>query len=202
MEMRGKPKIWINREFKPATQFKRLLYFYLLLAALLGILPWYIPMLVFASYLVKITVTIPISAILIFTVSWIPKYYETITYRLAKDEILWRRGVWFKHTGVVPYNRITNIDVSQGPISRRLGIGTLKIHTAGYSGTAGAEVRIEGIGNFEELKDVIMELVKRRKPTAVETYEEEPKPPIEDINIKILNELEKIRRLLERTLEK
>ncbi|MEM2082887.1 MAG: PH domain-containing protein [Nitrososphaerota archaeon] len=32
-------------------------------------------------------------------------------YKLTEDEIIWKRGVWFKSTGIVPYNRITNIDV-------------------------------------------------------------------------------------------
>ncbi|KYH42367.1 MAG: membrane protein [Candidatus Bathyarchaeota archaeon B63] len=200
--MHERSGIRINEEFKPAPQFKRLYYIYLLLITLFGVLTWYIPVLFFPPPAVKVIITIPVIAVLAFAAGWIPKYYESITYRLAEDEILWRRGVWFKHAGVVPYNRITNIDVCQGPISRILGIGTLKIQTAGYSGTVRAEIRIEGIENLEELKNVIMELVKRKKPVAIETYEEEPKPRGEDINVKILSELKRIRRLLEKTLEK
>jgi len=199
--MKEKLKIKIGEEFKPAPQFKKLYYIYLLLAIIFAILWWYLPVLLFNPFEVKVGITIPILAILIFIAYWIPKYYETMVYKLSKDEIVWRRGVWFKKTGIVPYNRITNIDIGQGPISRMLGIASLKIQTAGYSGPSGgfgspAEMKIEGVEQFEELRELIMEFVKGKKPVAIETYEEE------NIDLKILNELVKIRKLLEKSSEK
>jgi membrane protein YdbS with pleckstrin-like domain len=121
-----------------------------------------------------------------------------MVYKLTKDEIEWRRGVWFKKTGIVPYNRITNVDILQGPFSRMLGIASLKIQTAGYSAPSGgfssmAEIRIEGMEDFEELREMMMKFVRGRKPMAVETYEED------DIDLKILKELMKIRKLLEKS---
>ncbi len=79
-----------------------------------------------------------------------------------------------------------------------LGIASLKIQTAGYSAPSGgsAEIRIDGMEQFEELRDLIMEFVRGKKPVAVETYEEE------NINSKILNELIKIRELLESSSRK
>ena len=82
-----------------------------------------------------------------------------------------------------------------------LGIASFKIQTAGYSGPSGgfgrpAEIKIEGIEQFEELREFIMEFVRGKKPVAVETYEEER------IDLKILNELVKIRKLLEKPSEK
>ena len=53
-------------------------------------------------------------------------------YELKDDEMSWKRGVWFRRTGILPYNRITNLDVIQGPVMRMLGISTLSIQTAGY----------------------------------------------------------------------
>ncbi len=187
-------KIKIGEEFKPAPQFKKLYYIYLVLAAIFGILTWLIPVSLLVPFEVTLGISIPILATLIFAACWIHKYYESIAYKLTENEIIWRRGVWFKNTGIVPYNRITNVDITQGPISRRLGIATLKIQTAGYSGRQPrAEIRIEGIEQFEELRELIMEFVKGKKPVAVETYEEE------DINLKILNELVKIRKILEKS---
>ena len=201
MNVREKLKIKIGEEFKPAPQFKKLYYIYLLLVILFAILWWYLPVLFFTPFEVKVGITIPILAILIFVAYWITKYYGTMAYKLTKDEIVWRRGVWFKKTGIVPYNRITNIDIEQGPISRMLGIASLKIQTAGYSAPSGrfgspAEMKIEGVEQFEELKELIMEFVRGKKPVAIETYEEE------NIDLKILNELVKIRKLLEKSSEK
>jgi len=193
--MRGGLKIKIDEEFKPAPQFKKLYYTYLMLGILFGVLPWYIPVLLFAPSKITLAISIPILAILIFIAYWISKYYDTIVYKLTENEITWRRGVWFKKTGIVPYNRITNIDIAQGPISRKLGIAALKIQTAGYSGQAGAEIKIEGIEEFEELRGLIMGFVKGERPVAVEIYGEE------NIDLKILNELIKIRKLLEKSLQ-
>lgn len=195
--MRENQKIKIGEEFRPAPQFIKLYYFYLLLSIVFGILTWYIPVLLFAPFVVILGFLLPILAILIFVSYWIPKYYDTMLYKLTQYEIVWRRGVWFKNTGIVPYNRITNIDIVQGPISRSLGIASIKIQTAGYSGPSGgggmlAEIRIEGMEQFEELRELIMGFVRGKKPVSVETYDE-------DISLRILDELVKIRGLMEST---
>ena len=188
-------KTKIGEEFKPAPQFKTLYYIYFLAFAVSCILIFF-PMLFFTP-IIALGISIPILAVLIFVIYWIQKYYDTMTYKLTENEMTWRRGVWFKKTGVVPYNRITNIDIAQGPISRMLGIASLKIQTAGYSapasGLGSAEIRIEGMEQFEELRELVMEFVRGKKPVAVETYEEE------DTNLKILDELVKIRELLEKS---
>ena len=65
---------------------------------------------------------------------WVDIYYESMWYELREDEINWKRGVWFRTTGIVPYNRITNLDVRQGPFMRALGISNLALQTAGTPG--------------------------------------------------------------------
>jgi membrane protein YdbS with pleckstrin-like domain len=190
-----KDKQKIGEEFKPSPKLKKLYYIYLISVTIFGILPWYIPVLIFVPFFeIKLIISIPILITLIFISYWISKYYDTIVYKLTENEIIWKRGVWLKNTGIVPYNRITNIDITQGPIARRLGIATLKIQTAGYSGQQirWEEMRIDGIEEFEELKELIMDFVRSKKPIAVETYEEE------NIYFKILNELVKIREILEK----
>ena len=98
--------------------------------------------------------------------------------------------------GVVPYNRITNIDIKQGPISRNLGIASLKIQTAGYSAASSSgtfsEIKIDGMEKYLVVRDIIMEFVRGKKPIAVETYEES------NLYNKVLEELVKIRKLLEK----
>jgi len=198
-------QIKIGEEFKPSSQFRKLYFIYLIFTIPFVVLIWYIPIIIFAPFIVLVIVSlvvlIPILVILIFTAYWIPKYYDTMLYKLTNTEITWRRGVWFKKTGIVPYNRITNVDISQGPISRGLKIASLKIQTAGYSapssgGFGSAEIKIDGMEQFEELREIIMELVRGKRPEAVETYEEE------NINLKIFNELVKIRELLEKSPRK
>jgi len=190
-------EIRIGEEFKPSPKFMKLYFIYYLFTIIVAFLPWYIPMVILAPPVASVSISLVFIPMIIFAGAWIPKYYNSIAYKLTEHEIIWRRGVWFKYTGIVPYNRITNIDVAQGPISRRLGIASLKIQTAGYSaGKARAELRLDGIERFEELRDLIMSFVKKRKPAAVEVFEEE------ELDQRILDELVKIRKLLENCVKR
>jgi membrane protein YdbS with pleckstrin-like domain len=198
-------KIQLGKEFGPSIKLKNLYYIYLMLILVFGILSWYLPTIVmvyfFSSQTIKIIVMvitiIPLAAILIFTLYWIPKYYGSIYYKMTETEITWNRGVWFKTIGVVPYNRITNIDVKQGPLSRGLGLASLKIQTAGYSVSSASgsfsEIKIDGMENYSEIRDILMDLVRGKKPVAVETYE----TPDQD---SVMEEIIKIRKILEEKL--
>jgi len=104
-----------------------------------------------------------------FTVLWAHLYFDTVIYNLNETEIAWRRGVWFRQTGIVPYNRITNVDIVQGPVMRFFGISDLRIQTAGYSAKATAEIRLNGIADPTPLRDVIMGYVRERPPVAAVT---------------------------------
>ena len=131
---------------------------------------------------------------------WVGLYFENMWYELRDDEINWKRGVWFRTTGIVPYNRITNLDVRQGPFMRYLGISTLAIQTAGYSGQAVAsEIRIEAIEHAEELREVIRSMVRgsteRDNGTGNRTVPSMSTTPVDQ---QILAELKSIRALLEK----
>jgi membrane protein YdbS with pleckstrin-like domain len=187
----------IGDDLRPAEQFRSLYYIYLVIVFLVLFVIIYLPVMVFAPIFATAIATIiflvPLLIVVSLTIYWIPKYYDTIIYRLTGSEMTWRRGVWFRKTGVVPYNRITNVDIDQGPVSRKLGIASIKIQTAGYSAPSqrSSEIRIEGMKNFEELRERIIGLVRGKKPVAVETYEEVG-------GSDVLKELVKIRRLLEK----
>jgi hypothetical protein len=91
---------------------------------------------------------------------WIWKYYESIWFELKDDEVSWKRGVWFRQTGIVPYDRITNIDIYQGPLMRYFGFSLIKLQTAGYSGQYKAEITLEGIVEAEELRETLRSLIR------------------------------------------
>ena len=61
---------------------------------------------------------------------WIHAYYRSARFVLTADEIVVERGVWWRRKDIVPYNRITNLSVVQGPISRALGLATIRVQTA------------------------------------------------------------------------
>ena len=133
---------------------------------------------------------------------WVKLYYQSMWYELHEDEMRWKRGVWFRTTGIVPYNRITNLDLKQGPVMRWLNISTLSIQTAGYSGQAVPEIRIEAIEHAEELRELVRTLV-RQSGSGVHNDGTGTSPPVQSAtgsmstNLLMLDELKKIRFLLE-----
>ena len=198
----------VGEEVKPHPDLKVLYYSYLLIPAAivfgLVIIPSIIASFLYLRLVYAILVTFslltPFFLVVGFVAFWIRRYYSSISYLFTEDEIIAERGVWWKRKSVVPYNRITNIDVIQGPLSRRFGLGTVRVQTAGYSGTGGAgrvaELSILGVKNFEEVRDFITSLVKGIKPVAVEA---EVKPiTLRDLILQILAELRRIREVVEK----
>lgn len=198
----------VGEEVRPHPDLRLLYYSYLLIPAaiLFGliIVPSVIASFLYLRFVQAVLVALflltPFFSIVGFTALWIPRYCSSLSYLFTKDEIIAERGVWWKRKSVVPYNRITNIDVVQGPLSRRFGLGNVKVQTAGYSGTSGAgkigELSILGVKNFEEIRNFITNLVKGIKPVAVEA-EAEP-VTLRDLILQMLVELRKIRETVEK----
>jgi membrane protein YdbS with pleckstrin-like domain len=161
----------------------------------------YVPVALFSDMPAVFSVIILGGIFLLFALLWywVGLYYESMWYELREDEINWKRGVWFRTTGIVPYNRITNLDVRQGPFMRFLGISNLAIQTAGYSGQAVAEIRIEAIEHAEELRELIRSMVRGSPAHDDGTGSSTPSSisgtPVDQ---QILGELKSIRSLLEK----
>lgn len=62
---------------------------------------------------------------------WPPLEYRHASYRLDRLGLEIRKGVYWRHVIHVPRSRVQHTDVSQGPVERRYGLGTLVIYTAG-----------------------------------------------------------------------
>jgi membrane protein YdbS with pleckstrin-like domain len=141
-----------------------------------------------------------ILVLVILFLVWTKLYYERMRYELLEDEVRWRRGVWFRATGIVPYNRITNIDIKQGPVMRALNISNVSLQTAGYSGAAVPEIRIEGIVQAEELREQIRNLVRGSTKSDDGTGTGSPGQEYKKTGYdrEILLELQKIRELIEK----
>lgn len=128
---------------------------------------------------------------------WIGAFYETVYYRVTEEDIEYKRGVWFKQRTEVPYNRITNIGAKQGPVQRSVGCGQIDVQTAGSSDKNGPELKIKGVEDYEKIQREIVKRIRGSKPsTAGETFaaEDETSGSPSD---EILQELKKIRLLLE-----
>ena len=191
----------LNTRFKPAPSM--MTWFRVNIAIGLGLILLfsYIPVALFGEMppIFSVVVLGLTAFVYILLWIWVGLYYESMSYELREDEINWKRGIWFRTTGIVPYNRITNLDVRQGPLMRALGISSLAIQTAGYSGQAVPEIRIEAIEHAEELRELIRSQVRGCSSHDDGTGSAKPatSPSCVPTDQQILAELQQIRSLLE-----
>ena len=72
--------------------------------------------------------------------------YRSWAFLETEDELHVQQGIWFKSRTIVPFGRVQHIDLGQGPVERRFGVGTLTLHTAG---TRSSVVSLPGLA-YEE----------------------------------------------------
>lgn len=78
-----------------------------------------------------------------------PLHYRHTSYRVDAQGIEIRRGINWRVVINVPRSRVQHIDVSQGPLDRRYGLGTLVLYTAG---TDHAKVELAGLEHGRALR--------------------------------------------------
>ncbi len=90
-----------------------------------------------------------------FSAFWPSLTFRYTSWRLDTEGLEIRRGVLWRHRITIPLGRVQHADVSQGPLQRPFGIGTLIIHTAG---TQHASIPLEGLAyeTAVELRDLIV----------------------------------------------
>ena len=91
----------------------------------------------------------------IFFIPLIPLYfrYHTMRYRFDEEGISMRWGVLFRREIHLTYSRIQDIHLVSNAVERWLGLARIKIQTA--SGSAKAEMTIEGIRAYAALRDFL-----------------------------------------------
>jgi uncharacterized membrane protein YdbT with pleckstrin-like domain len=129
-------------------------------------------------------------------------YYRSLSYEVQDDEVIVRAGIWTKSVKHVPYRTVTNLTVKRDILDRWLfGLGTLNIQTAGMSGQTGAEERLVGLANVQEVYEMVVTELRRFRgamaPTAAEV-EGVPVVASADALSAILAEVRTIRQMLEK----
>jgi len=94
---------------------------------------------------------------------WPAIAYRYTSYRVDQPGIEIRRGVYWRKVINVPRTRVQHTDVSQGPLERSHGLGTLVIYTAG---TDHARVTLSGLDHTVALR-IREHLLPREQSDAV-----------------------------------
>lgn len=78
--------------------------------------------------------------------------YFTFGYRFGGEDLLIRSGLLFRNERVLPYTRIQNVDLVQGPLHRLLKVAIVRLETASGS-DAEAEIRVLSIDAVERIRE-------------------------------------------------
>ncbi len=91
----------------------------------------------------------------LFPVVLVPRFfrYYTLHYRFDNEGISARWGILFRKEIHLTYSRIQDIHLRSNFVERWLSLGRVEIQTA--SGSAKAELTVEGLLEFEEVRDFL-----------------------------------------------
>jgi putative membrane protein len=89
----------------------------------------------------------------VFTLPYLYFRYHTLRYRFDDEGIHMKVGILFRREVNLTYARIQDIHLRSGLIQRWFGLANVQIQTA--SGSAGAELVIEGFKEYEAIRDFL-----------------------------------------------
>ncbi|HYV26692.1 MAG TPA: PH domain-containing protein [Candidatus Eisenbacteria bacterium] len=98
-----------------------------------------------------------------FPILIIPHYfkYHTLRYRFDAEGISMRWGILFRREIILNYSRIQDIHLSSNVVERWLGLARIQVQTA--SSSAGAEMTIEGLLEYEMIRDFLYSKMRGMK---------------------------------------
>ena len=116
-------------------------------------------------YLLSCVAALPLLPVLVLP-AWF-RYY-TMRYKFTSEGISMRWGILFRREVIVNYARIQDIHLRSNLVERWLGLAKVLVQTA--SGSSSAELTIEGLKEYEAVRDFLyskMRGVKDYAPAAV-----------------------------------
>ena len=103
-------------------------------------------------------VLIPIvPLVLIFGFWLIQKYLDNLRCTLTERTMELRRGVLSRVESTIPLEKITDLQMYQGPIMRAMGLYGFKVETAGQTTAAGSLMSIVGIVDAPAFRQAVLE---------------------------------------------
>jgi len=101
-------------------------------------------------YIIRAICTGPFAVVLL---PYLYFRFHTLRYRFDAEGIHMKVGILFRREVNVTYARIQDIHLSSGFVQRWFELADVQIQTA--SGSAGAELTIEGFKEFEAIRDFL-----------------------------------------------
>ncbi len=121
---------------------------------------------------------------------WIPPFHKSLLYEISDDSIVISKGVLWKIKTAVPFSKIANVNIKQGPLQKIFKLGTVNIiaaedeeHRWSYP-----DIQFVDIKLAEETRSEILRRIKSNKAN------QKPELPLSESD---LTDKEKIQYLME-----
>lgn len=143
-----------------------------------------------------------------FTYALVRLDYEMRWYLATDRSLRIREGVWRVSEMTMTFANVQNLTIEQGPVQRLLGIADLHVKTAGGGGSpdlhGAREGRVEslhegyfrGVDNAEEIRDLILALLKRYRDAGLGDPEDARRDDAVSAARELLAEARALRRAL------
>jgi uncharacterized membrane protein YdbT with pleckstrin-like domain len=104
-----------------------------------------------------------------FFIPLVPLYfrYHTMRYRFEAEGVSMRWGILFRREVNLTYARIQDIHLTSNFVERWLGLAKVQVQTA--SGSSTAEMTIEGLPQFEAIRDFLYSRMRGARDRAAAT---------------------------------
>lgn len=116
-----------------------------------------------APVLLRYYTIVSLAALIAFPIVWLVEFfkYETLKYKFDDDGVSMSWGILFRREINLTYRRIQDIHVTRNIIQRWMGLATVSVQTA--SGSATPEMQIEGVLEYEALRDFLYSKMRGAK---------------------------------------
>ncbi len=124
--------------------------------------------------------------------------FQTLRYKFTDEGISMSWGILFRRETIINYARIQDIHLRSNLIERWLGLARILVQTA--SGNAGAEMTIEGVKEFELVRDFLYSKMRGVSDQPAPSRASSETPGSHDLAavlLEVATELRETRKLLE-----
>lgn len=114
-------------------------------------------------------------------------WIRNLAYFIEEERITIHKGIITKVQQNIPYRAITDFQLHRTLYDRVLGIGALRIQTAGQSqNTPGFEGKLSGLTDWQNLQDELRARVRHYHQAKISSAEDEQSP---SVSTKLLQEI-------------
>ena len=103
-------------------------------------------------------------------------YWRRFAFRVGTNEIRIDSGILNRTHRSIPFDRIQDVDITQGPLARLLGLARVKFETGASAGEEEGALQAIRLERAEQLRDLVRERRARQVSVSVEASEAEAEP--------------------------